>query len=379
MKIAIAGGGTGGHIFPGIAVARELQKEIGDVSVLFIGTSEGIEATVIPREGFEIKFIRSEGLVGRSVYESTRSVVKLPLSVNDSWRILKQFNPDVVLGVGGYCSGPVLFSAFLMKKPTIIHEQNTVPGLTNKMLGKLVNLVAVTYYESLHFFPKNKTFLTGNPVREEILEGDRKRGYRIFGLDEGLFTIFVFGGSSGAHKINKALSESLVYLKDFRDHVQFLHQTGEKDFDFVREFYHAQGFRGTVIPFTHDMGDAYAVADLVISRAGATTLAELTACGKPAILIPYPFAAGDHQRANAEKLWDLGAAQMILDHELNGMSLSQMIKQIFEHPDIMAEMEKVSKTIGKSDAGKRIVELIMRLGKAKGLSGQGARSSTNRA
>jgi UDP-N-acetylglucosamine--N-acetylmuramyl-(pentapeptide) pyrophosphoryl-undecaprenol N-acetylglucosamine transferase len=242
-----------------------------------------------------------------------------------------------------------------MKKPTIIHEQNTVPGLANKMLGKFVNLVAVTYYESLHFFPKNKTFLTGNPVREEVLQGERERGYSTFGLNEGLFTIFVFGGSSGAHNINKALSESLVYLKNFKDHVQFLHQTGEKDFDFVREFYHAHGFRGTVIPFTHDMGDAYAVADLVISRAGATTLAELTACGKAAILIP------DHQRANAEKLWDLGAAQMILDHELNGMSLSQVIKQIFEHPDIMTEMEKVSKTIGKSDAGKRIVELILRL------------------
>lgn len=366
IKVAIAGGGTGGHVFPGIAVARELQKR-NNVSVLFIGTSEGIEANVVPKEGFDIQFIRSEGLVGRGGFESIRSLAKLPLSIRDSVRILRQFHPDVVLGVGGYSSGPVLLSAFLMKVPTIIHEQNTLPGLTNRILGKFVNLVAVTYYESMHFFPKNKTFLTGNPVREKILQGDRKRGCRTFGLDERLFTIFVFGGSSGAHAINKAVGDSLVYLKDFKDHIQFLHQTGEKDFRLVRDSYHAQGFRGTVIPFTHDMGDAYAVADLVLSRAGATTLAELTACGKAAILIPYPFAAGDHQRANAEKLWDLGAAQMILDRDLNGVSLSHVIKRIFEHPDMMSEMERVSRTIGKSEASTKVVELILRLIKTKGV------------
>ncbi len=366
MKIVIAGGGTGGHVFPGIAVAKEFKKRLDNIEVVFIGTPEGIETRVVPKEGFDIKLIRSEGIVGRSAYKTIRSTIKIPLSIKDSYVILKDLKPDVVLGVGGYCSGPVLLTAFLMGVPTIIHEQNTIPGLTNKMLGKFVNVVAVTYLESLDFFPKDKTYLTGNPIRDEILKGDRDRGYNTFGLDRGLFTIFVFGGSSGASNINKALSESLVYLEDFKEKIQFLHQTGERDFNFVREFYHARGFRGTVVPFTHDMADAYAVADLIISRAGATTLAELTTCGKAAILVPYPFAAGNHQEANARKLWDLGAAQIILDRELNGRTLSDLVRYLLEEPDAIGEMERISRSVGRPDATKKILELMMRIVKKKG-------------
>ena len=219
MKVIIAGGGTGGHVFPGVAVAEEFRKRVDNAEVIFIGTSEGIESTVIPKEGFDIRFIRSEGIVGRSVYMKLRSSMKIPLSIKDSYVILKDFRPDVVLGVGGYSSGPVLLTAFLMGIPTIIHEQNTIPGLTNKVLGKFVNVVAVTYFESMDFFPKDKTFLTGNPVREEILKGDRDRGYRTFGLNKELFTIFVFGGSSGASHINRAVGEALAYLEDFRENI----------------------------------------------------------------------------------------------------------------------------------------------------------------
>ncbi len=361
MKVVVAGGGTGGHIFPGIAVAKEVKKTLGDTEIIFIGTSRGIESRVVPREGFDIKLIRSEGIVGRGVYRMMKSVVKIPLSIKDSYVILKDFRPDVVIGVGGYCSGSVLLTAFLMGTPTIIHEQNTVPGLTNKVLGKFVDIVAVTYFESMDLFPKDKTYFTGNPVREEILKGDRDRGYRTFGLEKGLFTIFVFGGSSGASNINNALGESLVYLEDFKESVQFLHQTGERDFNFVREYYHARNFKGTVIPFTYDMADAYAVADLIISRAGATTLAELTTCGKAAILVPYPFAAGNHQEANARKLWDLGAAQMITDRELNGRTLSRLVRCLFEDPDAIGDMERISRSLGRPDATKKILELMMRL------------------
>jgi UDP-N-acetylglucosamine--N-acetylmuramyl-(pentapeptide) pyrophosphoryl-undecaprenol N-acetylglucosamine transferase len=370
MKIVIAGGGTGGHVFPGIAVAKMLRKEHEDVSVVFVGTSEGIEANIVPKEGFEIKFIRSEGIVGRGILRGFISAVKLPLSIMDSFEILRQIRPEAVLGVGGYSSGPLLLSAYLMGIPTIIHEQNTIPGLTNRILGKFVNIIAVTYFESLQYFSKAKTYLTGNPVREEILNGDRNRGYSTFGLDKDLFTIFVFGGSSGAKNVNKALSEALIYLEEYKDHVQFIHQTGEKDFNYVRDFYHARGFKGSVIPFIHDMGDAYAVADLVISRAGATTLAELTICGKAAILIPYPHAAGNHQKANAKKLWDINAAQMILDSDLSGKSLSDLVRNIFNEPDVISEMETVSRSIGRPDAAKKIVELITRLVK----SGEGKKT-----
>jgi UDP-N-acetylglucosamine--N-acetylmuramyl-(pentapeptide) pyrophosphoryl-undecaprenol N-acetylglucosamine transferase len=367
MRVVIAGGGTGGHVFPGIAVAKELKKTFKEAEIVFIGTAEGIEARVVPREGFDIRFIRSEGIARHDIYKATRAIFKIPFSMKESYMILKDFKPDVVLGVGGYCSGPVLLNAFFMRIPTIIHEQNTVPGFTNRLLGRFANIVAVTFLESMDFFPKGKTYLTGNPVRDEILRGDRDKGYKAFSLDKELFTIFVFGGSAGASKINRALSEALVYMEDLKDKIQFLHQTGERDFDYVRDFYQARGFKGTIIPFTYNMADAYAVADLVISRAGATTIAEITTCGKAAILIPYPFAAGDHQEANARKLWDLGAAQVIHDRELNGKTLSDMIKYLIEEPDVIGEMERVSRSLGRPDATKKVVELMTGLVKHKRL------------
>jgi UDP-N-acetylglucosamine--N-acetylmuramyl-(pentapeptide) pyrophosphoryl-undecaprenol N-acetylglucosamine transferase len=365
MKIIIAGGGTGGHLFPALAIARELKKTIANVSITFVGTVRGIESKVIPKEGYDIRFIRSEGLVGKDLFSTIRSVSRLPLSLMDSRRILKEINPDLVMGVGGYSSGPVVLSARLMGIPSFIHEQNTLPGLTNKLLGKIVNSIAVTYHESMKYFPAEKTYLTGNPVREDILEGDRDRGCKTFSLDKERFTIFIFGGSSGAHNINQALGESLVYLDQFRENIQFLHQTGEKDFDSIKEIYSSKGFKGTVLPFAYEMADAYAVADLIISRAGATTLAELTACGKTGILVPYPHAAGNHQEINARKLWDIGAAQMILDRELNGKTLSDMIKYLLEDPEAIGEMERTSQSLGSSDATKKIIELIMGLLKKK--------------
>lgn len=366
MKIIIAGGGTGGHIFPALAIARDLEKTVANVSITFVGTVRGIESKIIPKEGYDIRFIRSEGLVGKDMAGTIRSLLKLPLSLMESRRILKEINPDLVLGVGGYSSGPVVLCARLMGIPSLIHEQNSLPGLTNRLLGKLVDTVAVTYHESMKYFPPEKTYLTGNPVREDILKGDRERGCKTFSLDKELFTIFIFGGSSGASTINHALGESIVYLESFKKNIQFLHQTGEKDFDAVKEIYSSKEFKGTVLPFAYEMADAYAVADLVISRAGATTLAELTACGKAAILVPYPHAAGNHQEINARKLWDAGAAQMVLDRELNGKTLSDMVRYLLEDPEAIGEMERTSRSLGSSDATKKVSELIIGHLKKKG-------------
>ena len=365
MKIIIAGGGTGGHIFPALAVARKLQETIANVSITFVGTVRGIESKIIPKEGYEIRFIRSEGLVGKDPVSTIRSVSRVPSSLMDSRRILKEINPDLVMGVGGYSSGPVVLCARLMGIPTFIHEQNTLPGLTNKLLGKFVDTVAVTYHESMKYFSPEKTYLTGNPVREDILKGDRSRGCKTFSLDKERFTIFIFGGSSGAHNINHAVGDALVYLEQFRENIQFLHQTGEKDFDAVKEIYSSKGFKGTVLPFAYEMADAYAVADLIISRAGATTLAELTACGKASILVPYPHAAGNHQEINARKLWDVGAAQMILDSELNGKTLADMIRYLLEDPEAIGEMERTSQSLGSYEATKKIIDLIVGLLKKK--------------
>ncbi len=365
MKIIIAGGGTGGHIFPAIAIAQELKRSMTDVTITFVGTARGLEARIIPKEGHDVRFIRSEGLVGKNIFRTIKSLFTIPLSLKDSYNLLKELGPDLVFGVGGYSSGPVLLCAKMMGIATMIHEQNTLPGFANRVLGKFVDTVAITYYESMKYFPPDRTYLTGNPVRAQILKGDRKRGCEHFSLDMHRFTIFVFGGSLGASTINSAVGEALSFLEPLKDKIQFLHQTGEKECDSMKEVYCARGFKGTVIPFAYEMADAYAVADLIISRAGATTLAELTACGKAAILVPYPYAAGNHQEINARKLWDMGAAQMVLDRDLSGKTLSELIHHLIEDPEAIGEMERISKSLGSSEAGRKIIELIMGLLKKK--------------
>jgi UDP-N-acetylglucosamine--N-acetylmuramyl-(pentapeptide) pyrophosphoryl-undecaprenol N-acetylglucosamine transferase len=358
MKVVIAGGGTGGHVFPAIAIAKELEKEIAGVSITFVGTARGLEARVVPKAGYDIRFIRSEGLVGRNVFRTIKSLCRIPFSFKDSYEVLKDIEPDMVVGVGGYSSGPLVLCAKMMGIPTLIHEQNTLPGYANKVLGKYVDTVAVTYHESIKAFPSYKTYLTGNPVRGEIINGSRERGCENFHLGKDRFTIFVFGGSLGAHSINHAVSEALEHLESVKDRIQFLHQTGEQEYDSMKEVYRSKGFSGTVIPFAYEMADAYAAADLIISRAGATTLAELTACGKASILVPYPYAAGNHQEINARKLWDMGGAQMILDRDLDGKTLSDLIVHLMEEPDAIAEMERISKSMGSIEAARKIIDLI---------------------
>ena len=361
MRVIIAGGGTGGHIFPGLAIAEEFKNRNERTEVIFVGTEYGIEARVIPREGYTIKFLRAEGIVGVSVLKKIRAIIKMFLSVIDSYRIIRTVRPDIVIGVGGYASGAIVFISSLMSIPTMILEQNSIPGLTNKILGKFVNAICTTYQESISFFPKAKTFLTGNPVRIHILKGDTDSGYKLFSLDKDLFTVFIFGGSSGARSINITVIDALNYLYDLKDKIQFLHQTGISDYEKTRELYRKYGFKGTITPFIYQMGEAYAVADLVISRAGATTLAELTALGKPALLIPYPYAAGHHQEMNARKLFEMGAARMILNSKLKGESLAQNIKELYMHETLRAEMQRNSRALGRPDAGAKAVDIAMSL------------------
>lgn len=361
MKVVIAGGGTGGHLFPGLAIAEEFKKRDGDSEVIFVGTENGIEAKIIPREGYPLKFIRSEGIVGKSLFKMIKATAELVLSAIDSSRILKVLSPDIVIGVGGYSSGAIVLLAGLRSIPTMIHEQNSVPGLTNRILGKVVKRVCVTYYESVSSFPMGKTFLTGNPIRGKILKGEKEASYRLFSLLDDMFTVFIFGGSSGARSINRAMVDALNYLTDLRDKIQFLHQTGERDFEGIREAYRKAGAKGTVAPFIYQMAEAYAVADVVISRAGATTLAEITALGKPAILVPYPYAAGRHQEFNALKLREMGAAFMIRDGEMRGENLAKNIRELYENEALRAEMQRSSQGLGRPDAGSKVVDIAMSL------------------
>jgi UDP-N-acetylglucosamine--N-acetylmuramyl-(pentapeptide) pyrophosphoryl-undecaprenol N-acetylglucosamine transferase len=369
MRVIIAGGGTGGHLFPGLAVAEELKQRNASAEVIFVGTEHGIEARVVPREGYPIRFLRAEGIAGVSPVKKIRAILRTFLSTVDSYRIIKTVKPDMVVGVGGYASGALVLVAYFMSVPTMILEQNSTPGLTNKILGKFVNTICVTYHESISFFPREKTFLTGNPVRLQVRKGSIESAYRLFSLEEGLFTIFTFGGSAGARSINTAMVDALNHLYDLKDKIQFFHQTGARDYENVREAYRKAGFKGTITPFVYQMGEAYAVADIVVSRAGATTLAELTTLGKPSILIPYPYAAGNHQELNAKRLVEIGAAKMITDRELNGEALAESIRELYLNESLRIEMGKNSRTIGRPEACEKIVDIALSLMKQSGGNG----------
>ena len=357
----IAGGGTGGHLFPGLALAEEFRKRDNSTEVVFVGTEHGLEARVIPREGYPLKFVRAEGIVGKSFVRKVRAIATVFLSVWDSFRILNNVRPDMVIGVGGYASGAAVLVAHLKSIPTMIHEQNSVPGTANRILSRFVDQVCITYQESLPVFPSGKTFLTGNPVRAKIMRGERDAAQRLFSLDREMFTVFVFGGSSGAASINRTMVDALNYLGEYREKIQFLHQTGEKDYESVREAYRKSGFKGTVAPFIYQMAEAYAASEMVISRAGATTLAELTALGKPSLLVPYPHSAGRHQEFNAIKLREMGAAFVVFDNEMSGEVLAKHIREMFGSDSIRKEMQRASRGLGRPEACARIVDIALSL------------------
>lgn len=361
MRVVITGGGTGGHLYPGIALAEELKRRDPSVEIIFVGNERGIEGKVIPREGYPIKFVPSAGFVGKGLIGKMLSVLRLITGLRESYNLLGELSPDLVVGTGGYVSLAPVIAARLHSLPVMILEQNSIPGKTNKLLGHISDAICITYQESMARFPRNKVYLTGNPVRERILRGSRSSALKLFGLREGLFTIFIFGGSSGARSINSAMVNALQHLLDFKGEIQFLHQTGERDFEFVRDSYRTYGYEGTVTPYIYQMPEAYAVSDLVISRAGATTIAEICATGKAAILIPYPYAAANHQEINARKLSELGASVMIKDGELTGERLADEIIRLYKDHDLRKSMRKRAIGFGKPDAVRKIADIAMSL------------------
>jgi UDP-N-acetylglucosamine--N-acetylmuramyl-(pentapeptide) pyrophosphoryl-undecaprenol N-acetylglucosamine transferase len=348
--VLIAGGGTGGHLYPGIALARELQRRDPSTQVSFVGTAQGIEARVVPREGFELDVIRSAGLKGKSAGARLRGASLLPLSALDAWRLLSRRKPDLVLGVGGYSSGPVVAMAALRGIPTLLLEQNAVPGLTNRLLAPLVRAAAVTYESTLPFF-RGKGFVAGNPVRAEFL---RPPDHRLDPAPDAALRVLIFGGSQGARAINVACVEAAPELAAAVTPLAVTHQTGERDLEMVREGYGRAGLRARVEPFLFEMDREMNDADLVVCRAGATTLAEITAAGKPAILIPLPTATDDHQRKNAEVLARVGAAEVIDQRELSGNRLAVRVIALAADPAGRAGMARAARTLARPDAARAI-------------------------
>lgn len=351
IKVVIAGGGTGGHLFPGIALALEFKRREQDAQLLFVGTSRGLENTVVPRLGFALKTIRCQAVSGLGLMQKLKALFLLPTALLSAVKILKKFGPDLVLGVGGYASGPVVAAARLLGVDTAICEQNLVPGLTNRLLARLAKKVFVSYPETVAAFPRGRAIITGNPVREGLTSLSRE------GRNGSIFTILILGGSQGAKTVNAAVLAALDLLRPLKDSLHLIHQTGEEEREKIAQQYRKEGFAALVTPFLEDMTAAYAQADLVVARAGATTIAELCAAGLPAILIPYPFAASDHQRVNARNLALKGAAVMIEPERLNGETLACTILKLVKDRPRRKAMARQAKALSRPQAAREIVDI----------------------
>lgn len=367
MRVLLAGGGTGGHIYPAVTIARELQVQKPDCELLFVGTARGLEADIIPKEGFAFTTIDVQGFQRSLGWDTLKTIGRLLKSLVQCRRLLREFKPDVVIGTGGYVCGPVVLMASLLGIPTVIQEQNVIPGVTNRMLARFAKLVFLGYAEAANHFPKGTKFMAaGNPVRQEIINADRTLGMHALGLQPGKLTILVAGGSRGARAINEAM---LQVYRDFAQNkdIQILHAAGSSEFEGLMQKASQMGIEwqlyGNIIlkPYLYNMPEAMAAADLIIYRAGAIGLAEIAARGLPAILIPYPFAAANHQEYNARLVESKGAAMVITDKELTGERLSAEIRQLLSERGKLAKMAAASRDLGRPQAAQNIVREILAL------------------
>jgi UDP-N-acetylglucosamine--N-acetylmuramyl-(pentapeptide) pyrophosphoryl-undecaprenol N-acetylglucosamine transferase len=359
--VVITGGGTGGHLFPALAVHAALVRRRPDTQALFVGAVDGVEATILPRLGHNFRGLRVHRIRGKGWPGQLLGLVALPLAVRRASRLLTEFGAQAVLGVGGYASFPTVLAAGLRRVPTVIHEQNAVPGLANRWLGKVVSAVAVSFQAAAGFFPAGRVTVTGNPVREPIRPGDPREARQRLGLAPDRFTVLIFGGSQGAHRINVGTMEALPRLAAAKAQIQFLHGTGERDLPEVREAYGRAGISARAEAFFQDMATAYQAADFVIARAGASTLFELAAVGKPALLVPYPHAANDHQRLNAEVMVRAGAAWTLPDQYCDGQRLAATVQAALEKPEVLKRMGEQAQRMARPDAAARIVDLLERV------------------
>ncbi len=363
MRLIIAGGGTGGHLFPGIAVAEEFLTRDPANQVLFVGSSQGIEARVIPRLGYPLELISASGVKGKGSLAKLAGGGRLLYGYAQSRRLLRQYRPDLVMGVGGYASLPMVLAARGMGIPRFVHEQNALPGLSNRVLAKVATRVFISLEESARFFPAGKTVLTGNPLRRQILDalaaGRESGGQGAAHLPEQ-FNLFIFGGSQGAHALNVALPRAVGQLEaSARARLQITHQTGEKDYDEVCGAYRRAGIAADVQPFIEDMATQYRRADLIVCRAGATTIAEVSALGRACLFIPFPYATDDHQRKNAEALLKKGACELLLEQEMRDTTLSAAIGRLQAHPEEVRRIAENAAALARLDAARTIVDQML--------------------
>lgn len=353
MRIIITGGGTLGHIYPALVIANELKEK---AEILFIGTTSGIEEKIIQREGFKFKSVNVEGWSWKI---PIKFIIKLIVAFFAGIKYIKEFKPDIVIGMGGYASVPIVSVAVLFKIKTLIHEQNLIPGKATRLLARFVDKVAISFSESKQYLPTKKVEVTGNPVRTQFRQINKQQAIAKFNLDTDKFTLLVFGGSKGAHKINEVMKDVVNCLPE--DKVQIIWATGEKDYQLIKEFTSKTRLKIVVEEFFYDLPIAYQSADLVICRAGATTLAEIIACNLPAILVPYPYATARHQEYNAKVLVEKGVAIMIKDAELSSERLTEIIIELIQNRDKLNTMVKNYQNFKITNATQNMINAIYSL------------------
>ena len=356
MKMLVAGGGTGGHLFPGIALAEELlTRQPNRNDVLFVGTAQGLEAKVVPQNGLKLELIEVSGLKRVGFLKRLKGLLRLPGAILRSVQILRSYRPDVVVGVGGYASGPVVLAAWLLRVPTAVQEQNALPGFTNRVLGHFVDVVLTAFPEAARHFPRRKVQMLGNPIRRALLDN-----FLMDSVTHEKFSLLVFGGSQGAHVLNRTMIEAVPFLESVKDKIRVVHQTGQREVEQVRAGYAKANAEAEVLDFIGDMSGAYAQADAIVCRAGATTLAELTVAKKAAILVPFAAAADNHQEINARSLVQAGAAVMIPESELNGERLAKEIFALM-NAERRQQMEKAAGHLGRPEAAREIADVLAEL------------------
>ena len=348
MRVVIAGGGTGGHVIPALAIGRELQSRYG-AELLFIGTARGIENKMVPAAGFTLKLVQVGALKNVSMYTRAKTMFDLPRAVLTAGSMLSEFKAEVVVGVGGYASGPAMIAAVLNGIPTLAFEPNAVPGFANKMVGRWVSAAAVHFADTSKYFRNAK--VTGVPVRTEFFHEYRGHQPR---------TLLITGGSQGARAINRAVSAALPELAKIAG-LHIIHQTGERDYDETRAAYENRGIAANVSPFIQDMANAYAHASLIVCRSGASTVAEIAAAGKPAIFVPFPFAADDHQTRNAQALASNGASVVIAEKDLTPQSLASVVTALMNDPDTLIAMGTKARELAHPRAAQEIAEMVKQL------------------
>lgn len=359
MKIIIAGGGTAGHINPGLAIANEIKARKPNTEIIFIGTNKGLETNLVPREGYKLELIKVMGFKRKISLDNVKAVSELIHSLSQVKRIIKRFKPDIVIGTGGYVCGPVLYVAAKMKIPTLIHEQNVFPGLTNRILSRFVDIVAVNFKESEKYLKNAKKIVhTGNPVKKEILDNIKPDEAMSENIKDSRPLVVVFGGSRGAENINQSVID---LISEFGNQCNFniLFATGTAHYEgIIRKVGQKTPKSIKIVPYIYDMGKVMASADLAICRAGAITISELTVLGLPSILIPSPYVTANHQEYNARTLEKKGACVVILEKDLNGRVLYEQIRDLLKNKKQLKKMRENAKSMGIINAGEKIYGLV---------------------